>query len=225
MILIPTLNPIRLSLSGVNEPKVEYAFYRDYYQKFQRTDVTTIQILIPEEEPVKDWALSAKATDGEATVYTAPQEVFNSVLAGHRVVEFAIDFSQFPEGKFRFVLQGGNGLQYLSEIICIKDFHEHTRLLSYRNTYNDQSVAFNTGVIFHLRVETQLYKSFIPKSEDSIYSDNLGGYRTLNSSPYSHSRLNIGGAAGVPDWLMRIINQAFSCDTLFLNSVEITKSD
>jgi hypothetical protein len=224
MILIPTINPIRFSLSGVNEPKVENAFYRDYYQKFQRTDVTKIQILIPEDEP-QNWALSAVKIDDEAISYDAPKFTFDDKVDNHLVVEYSIDFSQFPEGKYRFFLQSGNGLKYSSDIICVKNTHEYTRLLSYCNTYNDQGVAFSTGVVFHLRVESQLYKAVIPKSEDSIYNNNLGGYRMLNSSPYDNYRLNIGGTAGIPDWLMRIINQAFSCDTLFLNNVEITKAD
>jgi hypothetical protein len=225
MILIPTISPIRFSLSGVNEPKVEYAFYRDYYQKFQRTDTTKIQILIPEDEPVKDWNLYASDSDSGKTLYTATKATFDDKIAGHRVVEYAIDFSQFPEGKCRFVLQSSAGFQYRSDIICVKDRHEYTRLLSYRNAHNDQGVAFSTGIVFHLRVEAQLYKAVIPKSEDSIYSDDLGGYRTLTSSPYANSRLNIGGTAGIPDWLIKIINQALSCNTLFLNSAEITKAD
>jgi hypothetical protein len=225
MILIPTINPIRFSLSGVNEPKAEYAYYRDYYQKFQRTDSTKIQILIPEDEPLKNWALSAMKIDDEATSYTIPKVSFDNKIDNHLVVEYSIDFSRFQEGKYRFFLQSGNGLKYSSDIICIKDTHEYTRLLSYCNTYNEQGVAFSTGVVFHLRVESQLYKAVIPKSEDSIYNNNLGGYRILNSSPYDNFRLNIGGTAGIPDWLMRIINQAFSCDTLFLNSIEITKAD
>jgi hypothetical protein len=225
MILIPTINPIRLSLSGVNEPKVEYAFYRDYYQKFQRTDSTKIQILIPDEEEVTDWALSAVSTDDETFSYTAPKKTFNNAIAEHQAVEYDIDFSQFPEGTFRFILQANNSLQYRSDIICVKNTHEHTRLLSYCNTYNEHGVAFSTGVVFHLRVETQLYKSAIPKSEGSTYTDNMGGYRTLTSSPYTNHRLNIGEGAGIPDWFITIINKAFSCDTLLLNHAEIVKSD
>ncbi|MDR1055667.1 MAG: BACON domain-containing protein, partial [Prevotellaceae bacterium] len=225
MILIPTINPIRLSLSGLNEPKVEYAFYRDYYQKFQRTDVTKIQILIPADEPSKNWTLSAVNVDDEAISYTIPKVPFDDKVDNHLVIEYNIDFSRFQEGKYRFFLQSGNGLKYNSDIVCVKNTHEYTRLLSYCNTYNEHGVVFSTGVVFHLRVESQLYKAVIPKSEDSIYNNNLGGYRILNSSPYDNYRLNIGGTAGIPDWLMRIINQAFSCDTLFLNNVEITKAD
>jgi hypothetical protein len=225
MILIPTINPIRFSLSGVNEPKVENAFYRDYYQKFQRTDSTTIQILIPGDEPQKNWTLSAVKIDDEAFSYTATSKTFGNLINNYLIAEYNIDFSFFDEGKYRFFLRSVSGFTYRSDVICVKDKHEHTRLLSYRNTYNEQGVAFSSGIVFHLRVEAQLYKAIIPKSEDSIYTDNLGGYRTLASSPYSNSRLNIGGTGGIPDWLMNIINQAFSCDTLFLNSVEITKAD
>lgn len=225
MIIIPTINPIRFSLSGINEPEVENAFYADYYQKYQRSDTTAIQILIPEDEPVQDWSLIAVATETGAAVYTAPQETFDDKIEGHLVVEFGIDFSQFPEGKYRFILQSGTGFKYRSDIICVREKHEHTRLLSYANSYNDHGVAFNTGIVFHLRVETQLYKSVIPKSEDSTYTDNLGGYRLLTSSPYSNDRLHIGGTTGIPDWLIKIINQAFSCDKLYLNSVEIVKVD
>jgi hypothetical protein len=224
MILIPTINPIRLSLSGANEPKSEYAFYRDYYQKFQRTDVTGIQILIPENEP-SNWVLSAVNVDDEAISYIMPYTPFASEIDKYLVLEYNIDFSRFREGKYRFFLQSGNGFKYSSDIICVKNTHEYTRLLSYCNTYNEQGAAFSTGVVFHLRVESQLYKAVIPKSEDSIYNNNLGGYRILNSSPYDNYRLNIGGTAGIPDWFMRIINQAFSCNTLLLNSVEITKAD
>jgi hypothetical protein len=225
MIIIPTINPIRFSLSGVNEPKAEYAFYRDYYQKYQRSDTTAIQILIPEDEPSKDWTLSAVRADDETVVYTAPKATFDEEIDGHLVIEYGVDFSQFPEGAYRFFLRADNGFQYRSDMVCVREKHEHTRLLGYANSYNDQEAVFSTGVIFHLRVESQLYKAVIPKSEDSTYSDNLGGYRALTSSPYSNDRLNVGGTAGIPDWLIKIVNQAFSCDTLFLNGVEITKAD
>ncbi|MDR1581659.1 MAG: BACON domain-containing protein, partial [Prevotellaceae bacterium] len=223
MILIPNINPIPFSLSGVNEPKTEYAFYRDYHQKYQRSDITKIQILIPDEEPVKDWALSAERMDDATVVYTAPKETFDGVIAGHRVVEFGIDFSTFQEGTYRFILQAASGFKYRSDIICVKETHEYTRLLSYTNSYNDYGVDFSRGTTFNLRVESQLYKAVIPKSEDSTYSDNMGGYRTLSSSPYNNDRLNIGGTSGIPDWLVKIINQAFSCNILQLNGIGITK--
>jgi hypothetical protein len=88
MILIPTINPICFSFSGVNEPNAEYGFYRDYYKKYQRTDVTSIEILIPDEEEVKKWALSAMKTADEIFSHTAPRETFDSKIersSGRRI--------------------------------------------------------------------------------------------------------------------------------------------
>jgi hypothetical protein len=224
MIAIPTLNSIRFSRHGVNEAATERAFYAGYYQKYQRRDRTGIQFVSNEE--ATDWQLAAYREDGTRMPYSFARTVYDGLIAGWTVFEFAVDFSLFEEGRYLLELRLGPTLtRFYSGLICVKDEHPYTRLLSYRNSYNDQNVAFGTGIVFHLRLETQLYHSFVPKSEDSIYSDTLGGFRTLSSNPYGNRRLNIGGTSGIPDWLMEIVNQAFSCDTLILDNVEITKAE
>lgn len=223
--LIPTANPIPFTLTGINEPEVERAHYRKYYQKFQRSDSTTIQILVPVTDEVKDWGLAAINETEVLMPYVFNKQTYADKIAGYHVQEFTIDFSQFKEGKYRFILSSSSPVKFYTDLVCVKDIQPHTQLLSYRNTYNTQSVAFSTGVLFRIRVEYSDYKGLLPRSEDNIYAHDYGAYKILSSHPFGNKRVFIGGKTGIPDWLLSIVNQVFSCDTLHIGSTRYAKAE
>ena len=226
MIVIPKINPIRFSYTGVDTPAVNHQFYARYFQKYRRTDSTSVQILVPTGEGVQDWVMSAERIDGSRYIeysVSIATNTYSNLISGHKVVEFGIDFVNFEEGLYRFTLSGG-ATRYYSGPICVKDVHKFTSLISYRNTYNVQDMAFSTGTTFNIRVEVQ-DGGIVPKSNDAVYSDDIGGFQILSSDPFSNLRINIGGTKGIPGYLMKIVNRVFSCDTTYIDGVRVVKTD
>jgi hypothetical protein len=117
----------------------------------------------------------------------------------------------------------GGFFNFRTDLICVQDEHKYTKMLSYRNSYNDQSAAFSTDIMFSLRVEMQLFNALVPKSNDSVYTHDNGAYRMLSSTPYNNYRLNVGGTKGIPDWLASIVNQALCCDEVFIDTKQYSK--
>lgn len=222
-VIIPTANPIRFSIAGINQKETAKVDYVTYYQKFQKTDCTTIQLLVPEKDEAKDWNITVFNEHSVKMPYTFEKKTMNDLIDGYEVQEFEFDFSQFSEGLYRFELYSTSGITYKSDFICVREKQDYTVLLSYSNSANTQNVAFSSGVMFNLRVESEPFNDLLPKSNNSIYSDNMGGFKTLSSDPFNNNRFNIGGRMGIPDWLMSIVNQAFSCDVLYADYERINK--
>ncbi|MDR2652184.1 MAG: hypothetical protein LBC68_07715, partial [Prevotellaceae bacterium] len=218
---IPEANPIRFNVLPPDKDGEHW-----YFQKFQRSDITTIQILVDNSEPAQDWTLQIFNSDDILQVYFTILKVeFTTLVEGIKIIEFYIYFSQAEEGLHYFVLSGGTS-KFYSDFLCIKDKHEETKLITYHNSVNDQSVIFSTGIIFNVRVEAQdrhTPKSLVPKSVDSIYDNDMGGYMTLYSNPFETYRINIGSNAGIPDYLMKTVNRAFGCDILLLDNNKVNK--
>ena len=219
--IIPTINPIRFSGSGVNESRTANAYYRDYYQKYQRSDSTGIQILLDQNE-ANNWQLKVYDEYNISVQAQLDKKTLTDKIANTVIVEWLIHFSQFEEGMYKFCLIDNENVCY-SDYICVKDEHPFTKLLTYQNSTNEQNLAFSTGVVFNLRVEAQTYASLVPKSMDSIYSDEQGAGQILSSTPYCNEIINIGGTLGIPDWLLKITNKIFSCDTLQLDGLNICR--
>ncbi|MDR1346959.1 MAG: hypothetical protein LBJ63_00795 [Prevotellaceae bacterium] len=159
---------------------------------------------------------------------------YGGMVDGLVVMQYAIDFSQLNEGLYYFALlpyEESPKKLFYSDFICVKDKHEETKLITYHNSVNDQSVIFSTGIMFNVRVEAldrkdeddYNYKSFIPNSVDSIYDNDMGGYMTLYSNPFETYKINIGGNAGIPAYLMKTVNRAFGCDTVLIDNNKVNK--
>ena len=222
-LIIPPINPIRFSLDGINEPQRADAFYALYFQKFQRSDRTMIQFLY-DDRVNQNVKLEAFDEQGVFTGFSLQGTIIEGQIEGYKVVEFAINFSKFNEGLYWFKLTVENtNLTYKTGLICVKNEQPFTTLVSYRNYMNSQSVAFSTGIKFSLRVESENFNDLNPKATEAIYDNTLGQFQTLHSTPFDTFRLNIGGSRGIPDWLMSIVNRAFSCTELRLDGVRTNK--
>jgi len=223
MLLIPTANPIRFSSYGINEIERAKANYVDYYQKFQKSDTTKVQILVLQSSFRKDWNIRVYNEFNVKVPYTFNKVIRSGLIDDYEVHEFAINFSQFAEGLYRFELYNSGTTTYKTGLMCVRQEQPFTVLLRYGNTDNTQSVAFSSGVMFNLRVESEPFNDLLLRSNTTSYTDNLGGFSTLSSAPFNNRMFNIGGRTGVPDWLMEIVNQAFSCDTLYADGKRINK--
>lgn len=219
---IPSINPIRFYRDLPAEQRLNNL---GYVQKFQRNDQTVIQIAVGANDVVQSWDMRVfDSEDIPQPILILSQEHVN-VVDGYKIIEFTVDFSQFNENLYYLMLTSG-AINLYSNYLCVQDIHENTYLLSYSNSDNDQNAAFSTGVIFSLRVEIQgreTPKSFVPKTVESIYSNDMGGYQMLFANPFETYRVNIGGIRGIPDYLMSIVNRALGCDYVLIDNKRITK--
>lgn len=102
---------------------------------------------------------------------------------------------------------------YDSEPFELSELVENSVLLHYSNETNDYDVAFDTGIVFALRVEGGLStEGYRPGSKRKVYEDqNLNAVR-LSATPFETERLVIGGSEGVPKWVIKLVNAIFCCD-------------
>lgn len=218
MIKISPTNPIRFKNS------LPYDFIHDdfdeYCQKFTTSDKTSVQVISDEENPP---VLTLRSSpDGlEVATYTLNAAAENITIdEGFKVYEIEILFSAIGEGYYYFEF---NSEQY-SNVIHVKDHHEDTVLIKYRNSYNNFGVIFDTGIVFHLRVEGEI-RDYEPRSNNEIYNDQLMNAAKLYSLPYNIFTFYVGQHNGLPDFMLDMVNRAFSCDMIKIDDDWFEKTD
>ena len=214
---IPLLNPIRFNENGIFEQQIDNAYYTDYLQKYNKSDITSLQFIVncglnPALEAYKDGILQSVG------IYS---RVFN--YGSFRAVNFDIDFADF-DGIYQFKLSAGTEV-YWSNKIQVCENHQYTRFISYYNKCNEQNVSFATGIIFGIRVEAMMFNSLTPKRNNTFYTNDLGGQRVLGGYPYDSYTLNIGATKGIPDWIISTINRAFALTNVYLDGKRISVTD
>jgi hypothetical protein len=214
---IAAANPIRLVKQVVSDGFIPpFDLYQDekcYFQKYQTTDLVTLQIL----SDFPDITFNIyKISDSSLALNIVP-ELMTTPLIGvtFSIYEIAIDWSVLDPEEYYceliYVNEDTQDVTYQSEPISLQDAHDGTILIQYKNSENNFSVVFDTGIEFSLRVEGAL-KNFKPEFDDVIYNDQQRNATKLDSIPYRSFKLYIGGAAGIPDWLSDKINRALACD-------------
>ena len=216
---ISKLNPIRLREENFVEPIYENAFHAEYFQKFQIGDETGVQFCFHGEKP----SSFTSTLVNQKTNEHISQSITTSVTIGdHHYYGTQIKFN-VQEGDYRLVITA-NTVQYISDVLCVKERHPDTMLFHYKNSENTQEVYFAGGRTFELRVEADMtYNALKPNSENTIYESDFGDFTQIFSTPYDTFNINIGGTTGIPDWLLSIVNRMFSCDMIYVKNGRITK--
>lgn len=234
--LISPINPIRF----VNSAQISTNFdkvlgvnmfnrlheKRPYLQKWQTGDATTIQILSDFPDIVcRVINIDTGAVEAGPLAVEIETEVLQQTF---KVYELGFDFSVYTEGCYYAVIEYTNELEEVvtleSEPFEVKEEHEGTLLIKYRNTENNFSVIFDTGVTFNIRVEGDV-ENFKPQSDDVVYNDQKRNATLLSSTPYRVFTLFIGSAAGVPNWMGDKINRATSCEMIDINGEYYQKTE
>lgn len=214
---IPNINPLRFT--GGAGIKFDRLFMVDlinkfqsekcYFQKWNLGDETTIQVLSDYEFTFKIYDL-----DGVLIQEITPG-VVSSAIVGQTfsVYEINLDFDEV--GRFYAVIEYSGGI-LISEAWEVGEF-KSTLLFKYKNSENNYSVIFDTGIEFFFRVEG-VVADFEPKSDDVIYNDQLKNSRILDSVPWRSFQMYIGNAEGVPDWVADKANRIMACDVVHVDS-------
>lgn len=186
-----------------------------YYQKWQRADITKIQI----ESTIQPMALAVYNSFG-VVVTTFPWTIaFNAI--SYSIYETTIDFSALPDDIY-FLYQRNTLLsinwEAISEPIHVKTNWPGTIYFKYKHSFNDYDVAWTTGIEMLFRVEAVLPPTgIILGSERTAHVSQTEDTETLQGIPSRGGTLYIGGTGydkGVPPWVMDLLNRIFLCDSI-----------
>lgn len=135
----------------------------------------------------------------------------NIYVPGYYVYELALDLSSLRSGTY-FLKTSLNATKFLiSEPIDLQDLHKNTLLFEYRNSRYHGDILFETGIDLSFRVEG-VFGFLQPGSESVMYKDQRLNPTVLSSRTFNSLILKIGGAKGVPDWVVEKMNNIFSCN-------------
>jgi hypothetical protein len=214
---ISNLNPIRFTGGAGN--KFDRLLMEDlinrfqdkkcYFQKWNIGDETKIQIL-------SDYEFTFKIYDVDGAEYAdLVPDVVSTNIIGKTFSVYEIELQFIEEGYYYAVIEyDGNTL--ISEAWQVGNFDD-TVLYKYKNSENNFSVVFDTGIEMLFRVEG-IVGEFEPKSDDVIYNDQLKNSRILNSVPWRSFQLYVGNEQGVPEWVADKVNRIMACDVVHIDS-------
>ena len=206
---IPLLPPANFPAQYNTVPFDYYLFPNQipYAQKYQTTDVVTLQCL-------SDWVPTLKIRDDLGIVRQTinPVTPANGILnQTYTLYQFEIDWNVlgagiwFPEISYTDdtpTLQVWSIGQYDANgrpmrYVVVQDVHEGTLLFEYTNSRNDFSAIFNpTDIVFRLRVEGQIAE-YSPVSDDIIYTDQEYNVTKLSAIPRREFNLYVGSNLGL----------------------------
>lgn len=195
----------------------DFQMKKCYHQKYTLSDTPIVQILSDYE----DIFIAIHSAEGYLVkeIPVVLQEV--SILEQtFKCYEATFDFSDLPEGIYQIQASYVNDLlqnvTYYSEPIELKEIHENTVRIEYRNSENNFDLIFETDFVGILRVEGAILNPK-PASDDVIYNDQDRNSTTVYSLPYDIYQFFIGASEGIPDWLVSKVNRAFSFDIMSLD--------
>ena len=163
MIRISAANPLRFSGS------VDYEFSHNdfmcYFQKFNRSDSTKLQVFSDEGAPTLQ--IRSAATNLVLSTVIFIEKTTLIVDDEFKIYEVDISFVAIPEDEIYFQIGDDR-----TGTIRLAENHEGTVMIRYRNSYNWLGVVFDTDIVFSIRVEGTI-RNFEPKSDDEIYTDQV----------------------------------------------------
>lgn len=195
----------------------DFQYKKCYHQKYTLSDSPVIQIL----SDYDDIFIAIHNSEGyqvkEIPVVLKQVSILEQTF---KCYEATFDFSDLEEGVYQiqasYVNDAQQNVTYYSEPIELKEIHEDTIRIEYKNSENNFDLIFETDFVGILRVEGAIL-NFKPASDDVIYNDQDRNSTTVYSLPYDIYQLFIGGKEGVPDWLVSKVNRSFSFDILSLD--------
>jgi len=233
---IPILNPLHfIPLVPGTPAKYKTKYYDDYLYAdtlydFQQEgyffpvllDIDTVKLQISVNiEPVTvqiiDCNGSVRYTQTMTTVRT------NKYLPGFDLNEITIPLTGLAGIGIYFTLMAGTDV-FRSEWYSVQSDTSKSILMEYSNSRYHGDVIFETGIVFSLRIPGMI-ENLAPGSLDKSFQDQILNNTLLSSKPFENINFWVGSEGGVPPWIIRKINWAQSCDTVFYDGKQYAKSD
>lgn len=145
----------------------------------------------------------------------------NAIRSPLNLYEGVIDLTGFTAGVYYVVVNAGGsvGSYIVSEPINVQALWERTIRFDYSNTYNRQTMIFDTGFAGAIRVMGFIDNEMQPKYVAADYIDQTQDITKLGFIPYETRQLWIGGMDGVPDYVIKKISRILGLDTVTIDGV------
>jgi hypothetical protein len=203
-----------------------YVTQPDYLQKWQTSDIITVQIV---NNGLSDLNLKVydcytarlKDTISFSAVATQP------TVSPNITMESDIDFSNYGEGEYFFVMCYGSTPIAISERVNVKNTWANTILIEAVDADNKPDTFFSTGFKSILRVEG-LVTNFTPEVVTWQNKDELGNNQMLHSIPSKKKTIYFGEAYGIPDYMalkIGLITQLSKCNIEGLQLMMVENSN
>jgi len=209
---------------------------RFYAQPYQQGDMVNIQFLGIDNIPSGVYAgnpYTAYLIDCDNKIVNS-YSVTTSALAlidNQRIRECFIPLYNIDEGYYRVVIRRrqinvANEFKYvISEPIHVKEVHENSVLIKYKNSKNTQGVIFESDIEFQFRTYG-VVNDLTTESKFTTYEDEPLNLTMLSGTPYRTWLFQIGGDGNqVPQWIGDKLERITLCDSLLIDSVYYTRNE
>lgn len=180
-----------------------------YHQKWKRSETTKLQI---ESSVMPD---NLKLLDINGAI--VKQFVWNVVVneISYKVYETTFDISDVPEDIY-FLYSHASLLDVISwpaitEPINSKNDWPNTIGIVYKNSYNDNDVAWTTGIEMLFRLEAGIM-NIDPKRDNTTHINQENRPRLLKGRPFREFDFLVADAPGVAEWVVDLLNNIMCCD-------------
>lgn len=203
-----------------------YLYPVNYSQKWQKNDIMSLQVITREISPV---SADVQDMDGNtvATI-TFNQKTSPAVLLPDLIYEASYSLAGLAEGFYTILITVGTTpatVQFISEVIEVKEVHSNTLLIEYSNTDNKLSTIFDTGFSPSFRVEAMLW-DFKTDAHFSSFEDQTADINIINGIPYDTFGLIIGWKSkGIPPYIIKLLEYIMTCETVMIDGVEFTRDN
>lgn len=236
-IYLPLLNPVRFyEVDPDWQGQYLTKHFDDWWQSEQLKNFET-QVYYKQKWQTNDSfplqyesnfaSINLKVIDCEQNIIidqNAVQIRANKYLPGYFVYENTISWASVPPGTYYLLQTLGGTKQMISEPIEVATEWPNTILYEYYNSTFHGDMVFETGIILKFRCESFITR-LEPGNERTAYRDQKMNPTILKSVPYRGFLLQIGYPAGVPDWVIDLMNWIWSCDNVTCDGKSFAVAD
>lgn len=187
----------------------------EYFQRFTPSD--TIRIQFSADYPTfRD--ITVTLINEEIETAITPDILRQSIC--NTIAE--VTLNNLAIGRYTLKIASADEVAYSD--FCIVESFPESILLSYVNYRNEYGTIFRDE--FYFRVEGIFLPeehSFSVSSED--FRDQRYTSHQLSAFPYEPMTLTVGLGFGVPNWVGRKVNHAFSCSETYIDGMRFTRSE
>lgn len=197
-----------------------------FVQKYQRTDNPPIYFKFG--ATISDYSLNILDQNG-SVIKSVPYVDFTSIsVGGQTAFAYHIPVYELDDGLYYLQLKfnnPGEDIYFISEPFEIKEKHEGTVLLEYRNSYSTHNVLFEelpSKWRFQMRVNAALTE-MTPATDAETYDAQQKDQILLSATPYRDWKFVLGGNGVLScEWEADKVNRALSCDDFKIEGINYT---
>lgn len=234
---IPELNPVLFfETTRSNLPKYfthhfekwmfdERLYYwqqrENFHQIWQTTDIINLQF-----ESTFDPIIVKLVNQHGIAIVTLPALIGlpNTGIAGTYAFEVNLSLAAVPRGCYRIQIEAGIAGPNQKILISGKQFVDSAQiknslLIEYKNSRFHHDVMFESGIVFQFRVHGSI--GFLdPVRNDEKVKDQKFNPTLLNSRTSRQWPMYFGDQFGLPDDVINLLNEIWSCDTVRVDNKE-----